>query len=135
MLAGPTDRCPCCGTFLAIAQETAWHRSLNLIESPYGSAILTATKGRIFDTVWRAKPEAVSLDQLVARVWPGADGGPDWPDNNIRVHCSRLRAKLAPLGIVLNHGFKGTSGYYLAITTPEHAAIAVKKIRERSGWR
>lgn len=128
MLVMSPERCPCCGTVLTIAQETTWHHDHNMIETPYGSTIFTATKARIFDILWRARPNGVSNEVLVGKVWQGSNGGPNDAAGSVRVHCYRLRTDLAPLGIVLT---AGRTGYALVITTPEEATIIAAHARKR----
>ena len=130
-----STRCPCCGTVLELVASATWHKHLKLLETPYGSLYLTNLRGRMFDLLWHARPDAVVIERIVMHLWTTLEGPPMAADGNVRVMAGLLRRQLVPLGIALLHGEKGREGYRLAIMHPDEAAAIATRIRNRSGWK
>lgn len=88
--------CPTCGQAVATAALLV---DLDANRVSYGGRVakLVPSETEVLFTLARAAPGMVSNDQLRAAIWGGAAA--ERESNVIKVHISRLRKKLAPLGI------------------------------------
>jgi len=71
---------------------------------------LTPHQAAILDMLARRSPRATSIELIAMKLW-GAEDGPEHEHNTIRVHVSRLRRKLAPLGVSISNRY--VAGYRL----------------------
>ena len=69
---------------------------INQLNNDQGQAQLTPTEGALLQVLIHHRKQTVTKDQLLEWLW---QGGKYLNDNTLNVNISRLRSKLAPLGL------------------------------------
>lgn len=101
--------CPCCN------QPTPINGVLfasNTVSRAGQSAHFTPHEAAIFGAILKRAPEYVSSEKIIAAMY-GAHDGPENERNVVAVLASRMRRKLAPLGLVIESRY--SKGYRLEV--------------------
>lgn len=76
-----------------------WMRPAQVLTRGDMSAILTPGEGGFVAALLAARGAVLSQEELIAGLWPHADGGPLTAADVLRQWTDRARPKVAPLGI------------------------------------
>lgn len=98
--------CPCCGQPLADGAIVVSLDTNTLSVQGKGSARLTPRQAEVAYVLSKAMPRSLRRDQIVEQVYGLYSDIPESAYNNVRIHVSVLRDRLAALGltIILVHG-------------------------------
>jgi DNA-binding winged helix-turn-helix (wHTH) protein len=94
----PTPVCPCCGAPVDPSRLMV-DLSTNRATRNGATVNLTPRMVELLAVLNEAYPNAATHERLMLRMF-GADGGPDCTDT-LKVHVSKLRKYLAPLGLAI----------------------------------
>lgn len=108
--------CPTCGQRCHIREALLIDKMDGIVQR--GERRVTISRGHaveLLSALHRVHPGGLTLAKLVHLLWADdRDGGPEAPEDAIRVKVSHLRPMLAPLGI----GIKNTWGGYRLVLHP-----------------
>lgn len=102
-------KCPCCGS--ALKSGVTVDLNTNTARNDERLAVLTAQQADILAAVLEKGPKPVPMTDIVSRVWGVIEI--DRAEAAVRVQISRMRPKLAEIGIALIAAKK--RGYYVGV--------------------
>jgi len=97
----PEVRCPICRRPWPGVTRPRVSLDDNVFIADRGVVQLTGTEAELMWVLVTRMPGAVALDSLYSALWGGTE--PAQPENDLRVHVSHLREKIAPLGFVVEN--------------------------------
>lgn len=124
----PSRCCPICGQS-AVKPDVTVSLKTNTAYRKGKRAKLYPQHAEILHILLTEAPGFVRHERLREAYYGGTDG-PEWEISNIRAQITRLRKRIAPLGLEI--GLVKGKGYFLHVKQPMHPPVIPQPVREEA---
>ena len=124
-------RCPRCGY---VPENIDWSISDWVVSTKYGDVTLAGKQQVELFCILQSNNRGLTRNRIVDLMYgQRIDGGVSW--EAIGVAVSRLRVKLAPIGVTIAFGNNQGTGYSMKLVTPQEADKIVQKYKREHAFR